>query len=100
MNLIDKNKAIVLLEKLRLVESEMFRLASRYGVKTVDELDNMVVKGKLSEAAVGEDVFRFDALMVERDELRKELNRLSIKLELAWENLQNLLALPKLNLAT
>ena len=48
-----KAKAIVILENLRLVESEIFRVASRYGVKSVDELDNLIAKGKLSEGKVG-----------------------------------------------
>ena len=45
----DKSRAIVLIEKLRLVEAEIFRLASKYGVKSVDELDSFISKGKVTE---------------------------------------------------
>jgi hypothetical protein len=43
-NMTTKGKAsvIVAIEKLRLVESELFQLQSKYGIKTVDELDEPV----------------------------------------------------------
>lgn len=93
----DKSKAIILIEKLRLIESEIFRLSSSYGVKTVDELDELIEKGKFSEKEVGDDLFIFDNLLAQKEEAEKELNKLGIKKESTWENLQNLLGLPKLN---
>jgi len=95
-----KAKAIVILENLRLVESEIFRVASRYGVKSVDELDNLIAKGKLSEDKVGEDLFRLDHLISEKARLEKELKKLSVKKSYAWKSLQDLLELPKRNFQT
>jgi len=95
-----KAKAIVTLENLRLVESEIFRVASRHGVKSVDELDNLIAKGKLSEGKVGEDLFRLDHLISEKARLEKELKKLSVKKSYAWKSLQDLLELPKRNFQT
>ncbi len=95
-----KAKAIVTLENLRLVESEIFRIASGHGVKNVDELDDLIAKGKLSEGKVGEDLFRLDHLISEKDRLEKELKKLSVKKSYAWKSLQDLLELPKRNFQT
>lgn len=96
----EKAEAIVLIEKLRLVESEMFRLSSKYGVKTVEELDTFISKGKISEEEVGEDLFVLDHLLEERERLEKELEKLSIKKSSVWKSLQDLLGLPKLSFRT
>ncbi len=66
-----KAQKILLIEKLRLVESELFRLASKYGIKTIDELDKHIAEGKLSEKAIGDDLFIFDSLLCEKRENRK-----------------------------
>lgn len=95
-----KAKSIVTLEKLRLVESELFRLTSRYGVKTIDDLDSKIKSGNLSEQELGEDFFRFDHLHSEKKMLEKKLKRLSIKKSRVWESLQNLLGLPKSSIQT
>jgi len=93
----DKARAIILIEKLRLIESEIFRLGTKYGVKTVEDLDRLISKGKLTEEGVGEDLFVFDYLISEKNNLEKKLKGLSIKTSDVWKNLQNLLGLPKLN---
>ncbi len=62
--------------KLRLVESELFSLAHRYGVQTVFELDEAVQAGRFHEADAFEDYFRFDHLESERDTLRELLSKL------------------------
>lgn len=67
----DKSKAIIFIEKLRLIESEIFRLSSRYGIKTVDELDKLVKKGSISEKELGEDLFIFDNLITQKEEIMK-----------------------------
>lgn len=67
MNDAKKAKIILTVEKLRLIESELFKLTSKYGVKTIDELDNLVAKGKLAEAAIGDDLFVFDRLLLEKE---------------------------------
>ena len=95
-----KAKAIVTLENLRLVESEIFRIASKHTIKTVYELDKLIASGKLSEEKVGEDLFRLDHLISEKVRLEKELKRLSIKKSDAWKSLQDLLELPRRNFQT
>ena len=95
-----KAKAIVTLENLRLVESEIFRIASKHGVKNVDQLDSLIAKGGLSEERVGEDLFRLDHLISEKERLEKELKKLSIKKSDTWKSLQDLLELPRRNFQT
>lgn len=87
-------KKILLIEKIRLIESELFRLGSKYGVKTVDELDQLIASGKLSEEIVGEDLYLFDYLIFEKEKAAKELAKLKIKKAAVWKNL---LGLPKLS---
>lgn len=96
----NKNKAIAIIEKLRLVESEIFCLSSKYGVKTVDELDLLIKKGKLTEEDAGNEIFLFDYLISEKEILEKELKKLEISKALIWKNLQSLLELPKLSFQT
>lgn len=93
----NKAKAIILIEKHRLIETELFRLTSRYGVKTADDLDRLLYKGKLSEEIVGEDLFLFDHLLSEKTKIEKELGKLKFKKANLWQNLQDLLELPKLS---
>jgi len=97
MNHTKKAKIILSIEKLRLIESELFRLTSKYGVKTIDELDNLVAKGKLSEYAIGDDLFLFDNLLLEKEKAEKELYKLNVKKGNVWKSLQSLLELPKLS---
>jgi hypothetical protein len=98
MSVKDKSEAIILIEKLRLVESELFRLSSKYGIKTIDDFDKLLEKGKLTEEAIGEDFFRFDYLLSEKKLLEKQLEKLSIPKERIWDTLQDLLDLRKLSL--
>lgn len=95
-----KSKVIVIIEKMRLVESEIFRLTSKYGVKNIDELDFLVEKGKLSEKDLGEDIYLFDYLTGEKEKLGKQLNKLEIAPKSVWKSLRNLLGLPKLSFQT
>jgi hypothetical protein len=62
--------------QLRVVESELFSLAHRYGVQTVFELDEAVRAGKFSETEAFGDYFRLDHLESERDKLRELLTQL------------------------
>ena len=96
----NKSKAIILIEKLRLLETEIFRLASRYGVKSVDELDQLIEKGAISEEKLGEDLFVFDHLLEEKEKIEKELKALQINKANIWKNFQSLLELPKLSFRT
>jgi hypothetical protein len=59
---------------LRLVESELFALAQRYGVQNVTELDEKIQQGAFHEEESFEDYFRFDFLESER---RKQMEVLA-----------------------
>jgi len=97
MNDTKKANTIILIEKLRLLESELFRLTSKYGVKTIDDLDRKIATGKLSEEAVGDDLFVFDSLLSEKEKIEKEFHKLNITKADVWKSLQHLLELPKLS---
>ena len=62
--------------KIRLIESELLRLAHRYGVQNVTELDEMIRQGKYHEGEAFEDYFEFDNLESERDTLVSVLETL------------------------
>ena len=96
--MIDKNaKAILLIEKIRLIETHIFQLSGKYGVKTVEELDDRIKTGALSEKIVGDDLFTFEYLVGEKEKLERELPKLHIKKSEVWKSLQHLLGLPKLS---
>ena len=65
---------VYLQRNLRLIESELFSLAQRYGVHNVAELDEQIQKGTFHENEAFEDFFRFDHLESER---RKHLDILA-----------------------
>ncbi len=67
---------VYLERRLRLVESELFVLAQRYGLETVEELDQAVQAGRFHEPEGFEDYFRFDFLEDEKDSLQDLLARL------------------------
>jgi hypothetical protein len=62
--------------KLRLIESELLRLAHKYGVQNVTELDEMIRQGKYHEDEAFENYFEFDNLESERDTLVSVLESL------------------------
>ena len=57
---------VYLQRNLRLVESQLFSLAQRYGVRSVTELDEKIQQGVFHENEAFEDFFRFDHLEGER----------------------------------
>lgn len=63
-------------KKLRVVESELFLLTHRYGVRDVTELDEMIKQGKFHEDEAFEDYFDFDYLEHEREKLLQVLEEL------------------------
>jgi hypothetical protein len=68
---------LFLRHRLRLVESQLLRLAKEYGVQTVAELDELVQGGHVHEAEAFEDYFEFDHLEAERDALLESLGELA-----------------------
>ena len=57
---------VYLQRNLRLIESELFGLARRYGVQNVTELDEKIQQGAFHEKESFDDYFRFDHLESER----------------------------------
>lgn len=68
---------LFLQHRLRLVESQLLKLAQEYGVQTVVELDELVQSGHIHEAEAFEDYFEFDHLEAERDALLESLGELA-----------------------
>ena len=64
-------------DSLRLVESQLLSLATRYGVRTIAELDKLAQSGQIHEAKAFEDYFEFDNLEAERDTLLESLKELA-----------------------
>ncbi len=60
-----------LYKRLSKVESEIFILAKKYGVKDVFELDTKVKEGLVNEDEAHEDYFTMDNLEADRDKIRK-----------------------------
>ncbi len=67
---------VYLERKLRLVESELFTLSHRYGVRTVAELDQAVQAGRFHEPEAFDDYFRFDYLEDQRHVLLDMMGQL------------------------
>ncbi|MBU4185793.1 MAG: hypothetical protein KKI12_05365 [Proteobacteria bacterium] len=62
--------------KLKVIESELFLLARKYGVSSVVEFDKMVKEGKLHEEDSFEDYFKFDNLEAEKERILNHLEQL------------------------
>ena len=60
----------------RQVEAQLFLLATKHGVRTVQEFDAAIQQGKIREAEGFEDFFAFDHLEAERDKILEALNSL------------------------
>ena len=58
------------------VESDIFLLAKKYGVKDIFELDAKVQEGLFHEQESHDDYFRLDYLEAERDKIRRTMDKL------------------------
>ncbi|HQE25878.1 MAG TPA: hypothetical protein PKZ70_07675 [Candidatus Atribacteria bacterium] len=74
--LIKESLETFLRHKLKVIESELFLLYRRYGVRDVQEFDRMVQEGKFHEEDAFEDYFKFDNLEAERDLILEYLDKL------------------------
>ena len=63
-------------QKLSKVESEIFILARKYGVKDVFELDTRVKEGFISEKDAYDDYFAYENLEADRDKIKKLLEEI------------------------
>ena len=63
-------------QKLAKIESEIFIIAKKYGVKDVFEFDSRVKEGLLKEKDAYDDYFILDNLEAEREKINKILEKL------------------------
>lgn len=74
--LLKKSIEVFLKRKLKVIESELFVMAKRYGVTSVTEFDKMVKEGRFHEEDAFENYFEFDNLEAERDRILNHLEKL------------------------
>ena len=65
-----------LYSRLSKVETELFVLTKKYGVKDVFELDSKVKKGLISEKDSYDDYFTLDNLEADREKIKKLLEKI------------------------
>lgn len=59
--------------KLRHCEAEIFNIAKKYGISSVEEFENLYKRGELEEEGTWEDFFKLDHLEAEKDSLKKAI---------------------------
>jgi len=59
--------------RLRRCESEIFNIAKKYGILSIEEFEDRYKKGEIEEEGTWEDFFRLDHLEAERASLKKAL---------------------------
>ena len=52
--------------ELKMVESQLFSLATKYDVKTIEEFNQAIEKGKFKEKDAFEEYFEFDNLQAKK----------------------------------
>jgi hypothetical protein len=57
--------------KLRRCESEIFNIAKKYGISSIEEFEERYRKGEIEEEGTWEDFFRLDHLEAEREAKKK-----------------------------
>ena len=75
-DLIKESVKNYLYQRLSRVESELFLLAKKYGVKDVFELDGKVKEGLINEKDAYDDYFAFDNLEADREIIKKLLEEI------------------------
>ncbi|MDI6810260.1 MAG: hypothetical protein QMD80_01020 [archaeon] len=59
--------------KLRRCESEIFNIAKKYGITSIEEFEDRYKKGEIEEEGTWEDFFRLDHLEAEKEAIKKAL---------------------------
>lgn len=59
--------------KLRRCESEIFNIAKKYGISSIEEFEERYEKGEIEEEGTWEDFFKFDHLEAEKESIKKAL---------------------------
>ncbi|MEW6102804.1 MAG: hypothetical protein AB1630_03145 [bacterium] len=65
-------------KKLSRIETDIFLLAKKYGVKDVFDLDSKVKKGFFSEKESYEDYFLFDNLEAECERIKRLIGKVNV----------------------
>lgn len=73
--LLNKSLRLYLHQKLAKIESDIFLIAKKYGVKDVFELDSKAREGFVSEEDAYDDYFALDNLEAEREKVKKLLEK-------------------------
>jgi hypothetical protein len=72
-----RNSLRVFLNKeLSDTEAEMFKIATRHGIESVREFDELLKGGKVKEEDIIDDFMEFDYLEARRDELLRVIEKL------------------------
>jgi hypothetical protein len=58
------------------IEAEMFKIASKHGIKSVLEFDELLKKGKVKEEDIIDDFMDLDYLESKRDEFLKAMEKI------------------------
>ncbi len=59
--------------KLRRCESEIFNIAKKYGISSIEEFEERYEKGEIEEEGTWEDFFKLDHLEAEKETIKKAL---------------------------
>ncbi len=89
---------LFLTQQLRLVETGLWEIGTKLGVKTLEELDQKITSGKIHESQLGDDFYRFDFLLEKKSELEKALQKESIPSINLWESIRNSIGSPRWSL--
>ncbi len=63
-------------QRLIKIETDLYLLVKKYGVKNIFEFDTFIKKGFIKEKDAYENYFIFDNLEAEREKIKKILNKL------------------------
>ncbi|MEA3281300.1 MAG: hypothetical protein U9Q68_01895 [Euryarchaeota archaeon] len=59
--------------RLKRCESELFNLAKKYGVSSIEDFEGVYKRGNIEEEGTWEDFFRMDHLEAKRESIREAL---------------------------
>jgi len=71
--IIEESLTIFLERKLREIKTEIFKIRGKYGISSVEKLEELYRKGKIEEKNSWQDLQKLDHLEFRRDELKKFL---------------------------
>lgn len=92
-----KASEMLLLFEIRRIETEIFAITEKYGVKSLSQMDKRIASGNLSEEEIGDDFYRLDFLLEKKRDIEELLKSYKEKLN-PWAVISNFKGLPKLNL--